>query len=1461
MARFDSTYRGLVVRTNDPQASARVVLRIPQVLGTAESAWARPSAFTSSVPKVGDSVYVTFEGGDLAQPVYTPLTTLDDTVIPIPKPPTAVNLASAIHTSDEGVSFVDITAVWTAPTENQDGSVPVHLAGYLVYSSPDGELWGSGEYADANTFVAKGLLPGRTYFFRVASVNETLGRSATYATAQITVAAATPPPGSLLGQQATTLTNIQTTLTNQQGLLDGKAEIFVQSTDPSSGASPAWGNEHKGDIWINNGVTPRVIKTWSGSAWIEADSRTAQVVADVSQKITTFYAASTATPTATAVGDLWVVTNQNNILKRASAVGAANWVDVSDTRIAENATALTSVQTTLTGQQGQLDGKSSVYVQGTQPHDSNDVKDSGDIWIDTANNRVIKTYNGTDWVLSDDTRLAQAVTDITTKITTFYAASGSTPTATAVGDLWVVTNDNNRIKRASAVGTGGWVFIDDQRIATKTQTFAQDGIPVSKAVGDLWVNTTGGLNKYYIAKSIGADAITAGEWEEVTDKRAQDAVASATFTSFQSSLVDPGGLLDGKSAIYYTSSDPSVGASPAFSAANNGDLWVNSSTGRVKTWANAASPQWQEMTTQQAADATLAAQYAQSTADAVDSVSTNSNWTNWTATTPDGWNSYGGNGPSKETVLVRTPGNAARFNCVDNTLDRGLQTPTDSTSSLYPLPTGLQYVTMTADIMLNSGTTFNGSGILLDWTGMTGTNRAAVGFATEVPAPVVGKWYRVTKVIQRPATATGTQTRWSSWLMGNYSGHTTIGTKTVKDVVVNRLSFRPSSTEEIAAFNAAPQSTVTALTTTVSSKIQTFYNVLSSIPTSVAIGDLWVPSDTPNAIYRAAAAGANTIAAGAWVLISQSSPRVVQNGSFNKTFYNVVGYSNQSSAVTDNIVIDTPITHTNVFFRIKITGYQYNVTTNVIDLDLGGYARSIPDFGNPRANSTGSSPITVRYARNAAGTMSIILSVGVGFSYPRFTVTEAQIGYNTLPPDSWLNGWSVSTVPEANITTNYTLVTSVNVDNALATATTALTAANGKSKVTYSTAAPGTAANSLGDIWFQYVTGGTIIAQWTGKGGTTWEQNVLRDEVIASVNAGKILTGALQAATTITVGTPGGARVDIAGGGSLAGITAFDGAGNQTFRIDSATGAATFKGSILSGSTITGSTLQTATTGARTVLRPGVASNGYGNGVMEIFSGNVSEETPAEIFTIADGAASTDNISLFMMSPKKTGYSGRAMLQLFAADADTNAFGILKGQSAAVKGDLNAYISAGTQPNPGPNRWVVNDDGLVEGYSNGTRRFYLKDGLLDMNGQVNADALDVVGPTGNRLVMTGSGTVGVKGGLSDLDDTGWVTCTLNAPYVWQGTGGSEAIQVRKRFGVVYIRGAVNSSSVTVNATHTVASLPSGFAPVKNVVNQCGTSVGAASAVAFVTAGGDLQIRTNGTLSAYYFFGGFTWLLD
>jgi hypothetical protein len=84
-------------------------------------------------------------------------------------------------------------------------------------------------------------------------------------------------------------------------------------------------------------------------------------------------------------------------------------------------------------------------------------------------------------------------------------------------------------------------------------------------------------------------------------------------------------------------------------------------------------------------------------------------------------------------------------------------------------------------------------------------------------------------------------------------------------------------------------------------------------------------------------------------------------------------------------------------------------------------------------------------------------------------------------------------------------------------ATAAQVSADGKNKVYYSTSTPGSTANTVGDIWYQYGTSGTylnkVIAQYSGAGGTSWTSVTVSGLVIANIDAGSITTGTLQAIT------------------------------------------------------------------------------------------------------------------------------------------------------------------------------------------------------------------------------------------------------------------------------------------------------------------------------------------------------------
>jgi hypothetical protein len=70
--RFFGVYRGVVKDTNDPDGLGRVRAVIPQVLLTELSGWmwvAKEVSLTTKSVKIGQGIWVQFEGGDPSFPV------------------------------------------------------------------------------------------------------------------------------------------------------------------------------------------------------------------------------------------------------------------------------------------------------------------------------------------------------------------------------------------------------------------------------------------------------------------------------------------------------------------------------------------------------------------------------------------------------------------------------------------------------------------------------------------------------------------------------------------------------------------------------------------------------------------------------------------------------------------------------------------------------------------------------------------------------------------------------------------------------------------------------------------------------------------------------------------------------------------------------------------------------------------------------------------------------------------------------------------------------------------------------------------------------------------------------------------------------------------------------------------------------------------------------------------------
>jgi hypothetical protein len=359
-----------------------------------------------------------------------------------------------------------------------------------------------------------------------------------------------------------------------QSTADSKIVTFFQDSIPTA--------TDIGDLWIDTDDSNKLYRAaaiganeitageWelardsdiatalANAATAIADAATAQGTAD--GKVTTFY--DDKVPVAEAVGDLWIDTGHDNKLYRAAIIGAdeissGEWQVVQDGEIATAIANAATAQTT-------ADGKIVTFYQATCPI----ATDAGDLWVDSSDDN--KLYRATakdddevtpgEWVSVRDAGIAQALSDAADaiadaataqgtadgKVTTFY--QDDIPTAEAVGDLWIDTNDGNKLYRW---GSGTWTEIRDTGIAAaieaaedaqstadgKIVTFYQDGIPTSTSAGDLWVDTNDG-NKLYRATSAGNTTIAVDGWVAVPDQNklggAGSAATGGSYTSVSS---------------------------------------------------------------------------------------------------------------------------------------------------------------------------------------------------------------------------------------------------------------------------------------------------------------------------------------------------------------------------------------------------------------------------------------------------------------------------------------------------------------------------------------------------------------------------------------------------------------------------------------------------------------------------------------------------------------------------------------------------------------------------------------------------------------------------------------------------------------------------------------------------------------------------------------------------------------
>lgn len=127
------------------------------------------------------------------------------------------------------------------------------------------------------------------------------------------------------------------------------------------------------------------------------------------------------------------------------------------------------------------DGKIVSYWQASAPASG---MNTGDLWFDTDAGNIQYIYTTSGWTIARDTGIAQAINDAATasgladsKAIVYYQASQPTVSgSTYQGDLWVDTDDNNKVYAYSG---SGWVLAQDWYTANQN-AIAASGLAATK---------------------------------------------------------------------------------------------------------------------------------------------------------------------------------------------------------------------------------------------------------------------------------------------------------------------------------------------------------------------------------------------------------------------------------------------------------------------------------------------------------------------------------------------------------------------------------------------------------------------------------------------------------------------------------------------------------------------------------------------------------------------------------------------------------------------------------------------------------------------------------------------------------------------------------------------------------------------------------------------------------------------
>ena len=276
------------------------------------------------------------------------------------------------------------------------------------------------------------------------------------------------------GDYAKTLKDVQTQI-------DGKAETWRQSTDPSkSWTTDALKKQHKGDLWYN--TTEQKSYFYSGSAWEQMKAEPPSGVYDAIDGKAQIFVKQPTTPYD--VGDLWFDSSSADIMTCTTARESGNF-NAADWEKRNKYTDDSSLNNWIKGDyaktlkdvQTQIDGKAETWRQSTDPSkswttDALKKQHKGDLWYNTTEQKSY-FYSGSAWEQMK-AEPPSGVYDAIDGKAQIFVKQPTTPYA--VGDLWFDSSTADIMTCVTARESGDFAAADWQKRNKYTDNSAVDAL-------------------------------------------------------------------------------------------------------------------------------------------------------------------------------------------------------------------------------------------------------------------------------------------------------------------------------------------------------------------------------------------------------------------------------------------------------------------------------------------------------------------------------------------------------------------------------------------------------------------------------------------------------------------------------------------------------------------------------------------------------------------------------------------------------------------------------------------------------------------------------------------------------------------------------------------------------------------------------------------------------------------------